>query len=111
MKKFLATTSMICVTAAVFYGGTSDWISHAAAMAPARPLMDESIPPAVRSACLAAVSNTTDNGDVKIAEMIFSEANLQVAVGVAPMRAPWRCLVSNRGVVANVRPLTNEGSL
>jgi len=42
--------------------------------------------------------------------MIFSEANSQVTVGVGPTRAPWRCLVSNSGVVANVMSLTNEGS-
>lgn len=77
----------------------------------AAPLMDESVPPASRSACLAAVSQTTNNGDVEIVEMIFSEANSQVTVGVGSDRAPWRCLVSNTGVVAEVMSMTDEGAL
>ena len=111
MKTFLVTTSMICIAAAVLSGCTSDGSSQMPQMASTQPLMDESVPPAARSACLAAVSNTTNNGDVQITEMIFSEANSQVTVGVGPTRAPWRCLVSNSGVVANVMSLTNEGSL
>ncbi|WP_246780602.1 hypothetical protein [Rhizobium sp. AQ_MP] len=112
MKKFLVTTSMICMTASVLSACTTDGASQSPPMAAAtQPLMDESVPPAARSACLAAVSNTTNNGDVEITEMIFSEANSQVTVGVGPTRAPWRCLVSNSGVVANVMSLTNEGSL
>ncbi len=111
MMNFRATGSMICVAAAVLAGCTADGTSQPPPMARAQPLMDESVPPAARSACLAAVSNTTNNGDVQITEMIFSEANSQVTVGVGPTRAPWRCLVSNSGVVANVTSLTNEGSL
>jgi len=111
MKTFLVTTSMICIAAAVLSGCTSDGSSQTPPMASTQPLMDESVPPAARSACLAAVSNATNNGDVQITEMIFSEANSQVTVGVGPTRAPWRCLVSNSGVVANVMSLTNEGSL
>ncbi len=74
-------------------------------------LMDESVPQAARSACLAAVSKTTGNPDALIIEMIYSEANSQVTVGVGPARAPWQCLVSNSGIVANVMSLTNEGAL
>lgn len=112
MMKFLATNGLICLSAVVLSGCTTDGPSQPPPMAAAtQPLMDESVPPAARSACLAAVSNTTNNGDVQITEMIFSEANSQVTVGVGPTRAPWRCLVSNSGVVANVMSLTNEGSL
>lgn len=73
--------------------------------------MDESVPPAARSACLAAVASTTNNAVVEITGMIFSQANSEVTVGVGPTKAPWRCLVSNSGVVANVMSMTNEGSL
>lgn len=111
MLKFGATTSVICITAAVLSGCTSDGTTQSSPVAAAQPLMDESVPPAARSACLAAVSNTTNNGDVQIIEMIFSEANSQVTVGVGPTRAPWRCLVSSSGVVANVMSMTNEGFL
>ena len=62
-------------------------------------------------ACLAAVSNTTNNGEVTVLENIYSEANSQVTIGVGLDRAPWRCLVSNDGVVADVMSLTNEGTL
>jgi len=103
---------MICLAIGLLSGCTSDGSSQQPPMASAtQPLMDESVPPAARSACLAAVSNTTNKGDVQITEMIFSQANSQVTVGVGPTRAPWRCLVSNSGVVANVMSLTDEGSL
>ena len=103
---------MICLAIGLLSGCNSDGTKQPAPMAAAtQPLMDESVPPAARRACLAAVSNTTNNGDVQIIEMLFSEANSQVTVGVGPTRAPWQCLVSNSGVVANVMSMTNEGSL
>ena len=112
MTRSITTTAMICLAIGLLSGCTSDGASQQPPMASAtQPLMDESVPPAARSACLAAVSNTTNNGDVQITEMIFSQANSQVTVGVGPTRAPWRCLVSNSGVVANVMSLTDEGSL
>ena len=79
------------------------------AMAPA--LMDDSVPQVARNACLAEVRRTTNNPDLAIIEMLYSEANSQVKIGVGPARAPWQCLVSNSGVVAEVMSLTNEGAL
>ena len=75
------------------------------------PLMDQSVPQAARDACLREVRRTTNNFDAEIIEMIYSEANSQVKVGVGPNRAPWRSLVSNSGVVAEVMSLTDEGAL
>jgi hypothetical protein len=63
-----------------------------------------------QQACLAAVSNSTNNGDVTILRTETSEANNMVVVGVGAQRAPWRCLVKD-GVVAEVMSMTNEGSL
>jgi hypothetical protein len=57
-------------------------------------------------ACLAAVSNTTSNGDVDVLRTETSEANNTVIVGVGPQRARWKCLVKN-GKVAGVQSLTN----
>lgn len=112
MTRSRTTTGMICLAIGLLAGCTSDGTSQPPPMAAAPPrLMDESVPPAARSACLAAVSNTTNNGDVQIIEMIFSEANSQVTVGVGPTRAPWNCVVSNSGVVANVMSMTKEGAL
>lgn len=74
-------------------------------------IMDASVPQVARDACLREVRRTTNNPDVSIIEMIYSEANSQVKVGVGSDRAPWRCLVSNSGVVAEVLSLTNEGAL
>ncbi len=53
-------------------------------------------------ACLAAVSSETGESDVAILSNEFSEANTLVMVGVGTQRAPWRCLVSNDGTVAEV---------
>jgi hypothetical protein len=75
------------------------------------PLMDQSVPQVARAACLREVGRTTNNPDLAIIEMIYSEANSQLKVGVGPDRAPWRCLVSNSGIVAEVMSLTDEGAL
>lgn len=75
------------------------------------PIMDESVPSAARNACLGAVSRQTANPDVALGDMIYSEANSQITVTVGPGRAPWRCLVSNQGVVQQVMSLTDEGAL
>lgn len=74
-------------------------------------LMDQSVPEVARQACLREVGRTTGNNDLTIIEMIYSEANSQVKIGVGRDRAPWQCLVSNSGVVAQVMSLTNEGAL
>ncbi|MGL4196140.1 MAG: hypothetical protein ACRCSX_00025 [Allorhizobium sp.] len=112
MTSFFMKAGPISLALSLLAGCTSDGTSQPPPVASATPrLMDESVPPAARSACLAAVSNATNNGDVQIIEMIFSEANSQVTVGVGPTRAPWNCLVSNSGVVANVMSMTNEGAL
>jgi hypothetical protein len=70
-----------------------------------------SAPTAQEQACLAAVSNETNNGDVAVLSSEFSEANTSVMIGVGANRAPWRCLVSNDGVVAEVMSMTDEGAL
>jgi hypothetical protein len=70
-----------------------------------------SMPTTQEQACLAAVSNETNNGDVAVLSSEFSEANTSVMIGVGADRAPWRCLVSNDGVVAEVTSMTDEGML
>jgi len=73
--------------------------------------MDVSVPQVARDACLREVRRTTNNPDLAIVEMIYSEANSQVKVGVGAERAPWQCIVSNSGIVAQVMSLANEGAL
>lgn len=75
------------------------------------PVMDQSVPQAARTACLREVARTTNTQQGVILEMLYSEANSQVIVGVGPDRARWQCTVSNGGVVANVMSLTDEGRL
>ena len=63
-----------------------------------------------QQACLAAVSNKTNNGEVVVLDTNSSEANNTVIVGVGKQKARWQCLVKN-GRVAEVMSLTNEGAL
>ncbi|MGQ2908307.1 MAG: hypothetical protein ACT6QU_10150 [Aliihoeflea sp.] len=77
----------------------------------AQPVMDESVPGAARDACLRKVWRTTNSSDLTILEMIYSEANSQLTIGVGPTLAPWQCTVSNLGVVTAVMSLTDEGAL
>ncbi len=68
-------------------------------------------PSVQEQACLAAVSNEANNGEVSVLSSEFSEANTVVMIGVGADAAPWRCLVSNDGVVAEVSFAGSEGFL
>lgn len=68
------------------------------------------VPAKDQQACLAAVSNKTNNGTVDVGEARSSEANNEVIVLVGEQKARWQCLVKN-GRVANVMSLTDEGGL
>ena len=61
-------------------------------------------------ACVGAVDAETD-GDVVVLSTEFSEANSMVMVGVGANQAPWKCLVSNDGQVAEVSFAGDEGAL
>lgn len=74
------------------------------------PADNAGVPSKDDQACLAAVSRTTNNGDVQILDRNSSEANNTVIIGVGPDRAKWRCLVKN-GKVADVMSLTDEGAM
>ena len=60
-------------------------------------------------ACLAAVKKETNESDVAVLKNEFSEANTLVQLGVGPNRAPWKCLVSNDGDVAEVSFMGTDG--
>lgn len=62
------------------------------------------------SACRNAVDAQTD-GAVDVVGSAFSQANSTIYLVVGPQRAPWRCLVSNDGRVAEVMFVGSEGSL
>lgn len=62
------------------------------------------------TACLAAVQNETSNSELTVLGKDYSEANSAVMIGVGPDRAPWRCLVSNDGVVAEVTFTGDDGA-
>jgi hypothetical protein len=76
----------------------------AAAPAPAdtQSTSGSDVSDAAQQACLAAVSNETNEGDVVVTSTEFSEANSLVMVGVGANRGPWRCLVSNDGASQEV---------
>jgi len=61
------------------------------------------------NACRAAVDAQTD-GAVEVVGTEFSQANNAVYMRVGPQRAPWRCLVSNDGRVAEVMFVGSEGA-
>lgn len=62
-------------------------------------------------ACLAAVSNKANNGEVTILDSTESQANNVVVVGVGNQRAPWKCWVSSSGVVQDVQFSGDEGRM
>ncbi|MEQ9688971.1 MAG: hypothetical protein RLO48_04500 [Bauldia litoralis] len=62
-------------------------------------------------ACLEAVQAQTNEPNQGVLSTEFSEANSLVMVGVGDEQAPWKCLVSNDGVVAEVSFDGDEGEL
>ena len=75
------------------------------------PASSSSVTPAAIDACLNAVKSETGQTDVDVLSTEFSEANSMVMVGVGSDRAPWKCLVSNDGNVAEVSFAGDEGKL
>ncbi len=78
--------------------------------------MEESVsltasPSRSEQACLAAVSNKTNNGDVAVVGSTSAESGNFVTIGVGPGRAPWQCATDAAGNVWNVQSMTNEGAL
>jgi hypothetical protein len=66
------------------------------------PIPDVGFAPEVTGAAVDACRRRLDaetDGAVDIAASEFSQANSAVYMTVGPQRAPWRCLVSNDGVV------------
>lgn len=66
-------------------------------------------PNAAEQACLAAVSNTANNGDVALLGSEFSEAGTTVRVGVGADRAPWKCIAYSDGTTAGVEYMGMNG--
>lgn len=64
---------------------------------------------AAKKACLERVAKETGEPDVTVLSSEFSQANSVVMVGVGRYRAPWRCLVSNDGIVAEVGFMGRDG--
>lgn len=62
----------------------------------------DTTPTAAQQACLAAVSNETNNGDVSVISSEFSEAGTFVTVGVGETRAPWRCIAYADGTTDGI---------
>lgn len=60
-------------------------------------------------ACLDRIMNETGERNVAVLSSEFSQANSVVIVGVGKSRAPWRCLVSNAGVVAEISFTGRDG--
>jgi hypothetical protein len=54
------------------------------------------------NACLEAAKEETGESDIEVTSNEFSEANTLVMLGVGADRAPWKCVVSSDGQVAEL---------
>ena len=70
---------------------------------------DPSVSNAAVSACRSALDAQTD-GDVQVVGSEFSEANTAIYMRVGANGAPWRCLVSSDGIVAELMFMGSEGA-
>lgn len=87
-----------------------DVAAATAAPPPAAAHPSAGMPSQNAQACLRAVTQQTNNGDVVLLSSETSEANDTVIVGVGRQRAKWKCLAKD-GKVAEVSSMTNEGAL
>jgi LysM repeat protein len=90
------------------------WAKTEADVAPARVARDTAQPTdraggASISACLDRIVKETSERNVAVLSSEFSQANSVVMVGVGSRRAPWRCLVSNDGIVAEISFAGKDG--
>jgi len=90
-----------------FTGNDGDGVAETPAPQPS----GSEVSGAAQTACMEAVKKETGESNVAVLSTEFSEANSMVMVGVGADRAPWKCLVSNDGVVAEVSSATDEGAL
>lgn len=90
--KLAPIAALLALAACVEEGGTS-----------------AAIPGPAEQACLAAVSNTTNNGDVVLLGSEFSQAGTFVRVGVGADRAPWKCIAYSDGTTAGVEYMGMNG--
>jgi hypothetical protein len=102
----------LCVAAGAALAGCVE-DTGGMAVSPASPPMittfDGSVSQAAISACVSAVDAQTD-GEVRLVGSEFSQANSAVFLRVGPNGAPWRCLTSNDGRVAEVMFMGSEGA-
>ena len=102
---------LLAVTAFLALGACSETTSQApSASQPAPQQALRTGSPQDEQACELAVTQQTNNPDVMTVSSEFSEANTVVILAVGQDKAQWRCLV-NKGRVAEVTSLTNEGTL
>ena len=92
-----------------FIGSDGDGVQDVTDSSPAVPAKDDQLTAAAVRACLAAVAKETQERDVTVLSSEYSEANSLVMVGVGAKRAPWRCLSSNDGIVAEVSFTGDDG--
>lgn len=59
-------------------------------------------PSPAEQACLAAVSQAANAGEVRVLSSEFSQAGTLVRVGVGPDAAPWKCIAYSDGSTAGV---------
>jgi hypothetical protein len=69
---------------------------------PPKPSRAPDVETVTNDACLAAAKDQTGESDITVTSNEYSEANTLVMLGVGASRAPWRCLVSNDGQVAEL---------
>lgn len=64
-------------------------------------------------ACRTAIARQTGHAEseVEIFDYLFSEANTEIQARIPGGEAPWRCLSSTSGVVAEVIYTGSEGAL
>lgn len=91
------------------------WARTEADVPPSRRIARDTSQPTDRAskratrACLDRMRRETGVRDLEVLSSEFSQANSMVMIGVGPSRAPWRCLVSNDGVVAEVSFAGRDG--
>ncbi|MBK0399026.1 hypothetical protein H0I76_07480 [Limibaculum sp. M0105] len=112
MPLAIGTVLLLALAACAPNSGGSGGGANQPASQPAPPSVGFS--PDVSNAAVSACRNRLDSqtdGAIEVTGTEFSEANSAVYMVVGANRAPWRCLTSNRGEVAELMFIGDEGKL
>ncbi len=75
------------------------------------PTIDDGLPSPARAACMSAVADQAGDGNLAVLSGVASRSRTEYVLGVGEDRVQWRCVAGSDGVVQEVSPMADQGTL